>query len=74
MVKIRLARSGVKKNPFYRIVAIDTKRKRGGKPLEILGSWHPSKDSIEIDKKKVNEWVKKGAQVSKAVEELLNKK
>jgi len=74
MVKIRLARSGVKNKPFYRIVAIDSKRKRGGKPLEILGFWQPSKNLIKIDKKKVSEWVKKGAKVTEAVEELLNKK
>ncbi len=74
MVKIRLARSGVKNKPFYRIVAIDSKRKRGGKPLEILGFWQPSKNLIKIDKKKVNEWVKKGAKVTEAVKELLNKK
>lgn len=74
MVKIRLARSGVKNKPFYRIVAIDSKRKRGGKPLDILGFWQPSKDLVEIDKKKVSEWVKKGAQVTGAVEKLLNKK
>jgi len=74
MVKIRLARSGVKNKPFYRIVAIDSKRKRGGKPLEILGFWQPSKNLMEIDKKKVNEWIKKGAKITEAVKELLNKK
>ena len=71
MVKIRLARGGVKNNPFYRIVAIDTKRKRGGKPLEIIGYWHPSKDVKKIDIKKIDAWVKKGAQVSQAVEKLI---
>ncbi len=74
MVKIRLARGGVKNNPFYRIVAIDTKRKRGGKPLDIIGYWHHAKGVKKIDTKKVDEWVKKGAQISKAVEKLLKEK
>ena len=74
MVKIRLARGGVKNNPFYRIVAIDTKRKRGGKPLDIIGFWHPAKGVKEIDTKKINDWVKKGAQISQAVSQLLEEK
>ncbi|MGB6838667.1 MAG: 30S ribosomal protein S16 [Microgenomates group bacterium] len=74
MVKIRLARGGVKNNPFYRIVVIDEKRKRGGKPLEIVGFWHPAKDIIKIDKKKIKDWVGKGAQVTQAVKKLLEKK
>lgn len=74
MVKIRLARGGTKNNPFYRIVAIDSKRKRGGKPLDIIGYWHPAKDVKKIDTKKINEWVKKGAQISGAVEKLIKEK
>ena len=74
MVKIRLARSGAANDPFYRIVAIDTKRKRGGKPLEIIGYWHPSEDVKKIDTKKIDEWVKKGAQVSQAVVKLIKEK
>jgi len=74
MVKIRLARGGVKNNPFYRIVVMDTKRKRGGKPLDIIGFWHPSKGVKKIDMKKIDDWIKKGAQISQAVEKLLKKK
>jgi len=74
MVKIRLARGGAKNNPFYRIVAIDTKRKRGGKPLDIIGFWHPAKDVKKIYTKKIDDWVKKGAQISQAVEKLLKEK
>ncbi len=74
MIKIRLARGGVKNNPFYRIVAIDERRKRGGKPLDILGFWHPAKGTKKIDKKKINAWVGKGAQLTKAVKELLGEK
>lgn len=74
MVKIRLARGGVRNNPFYRIVAIDAKRKRGGKPLDIIGYWHPAKNVKKIDIKKIDDWTKRGAQISKAVEKLLKEK
>ncbi len=71
MIKIRLSRGGVKKNPFYRIVAIEEGRKREGKPLEILGHWHPAKELVKVDKKKIDYWVSRGAQITKAVSNLL---
>ena len=71
MIRIRLARGGSKNDPFYRIVAIDARRKREGKALDILGFWHPAKDVKKVDKKKLQLWLKKGAQVSKAVKKLL---
>ena len=42
MVKIRLVRLGAKKRPFYRIVAIDEREKRSGRPLEFLGTYDPT--------------------------------
>lgn len=71
MVKIRLARGGSKNNPFYRIVAIEERRARQGKPLEILGYWHPLRSDKKIDKKKIDKWVGRGAKVSKAVTTLI---
>lgn len=71
MIKIRLSRRGVKNAPFWRIVAVDSKRKREGKPLDIIGYWHPIKNTKKIDKKKVENWVAKGAKITKAVEKLL---
>lgn len=71
MIKIRLKRLGKKNAPFYRIVAIDDKKKVTGKDLAILGTWQPSTDTKEVDKKGINEWVKKGAQISDAVKKLL---
>jgi small subunit ribosomal protein S16 len=71
MVKIRLARGGAKNAPFYRIVAIDERRKRGGKPLEVVGYWHPAKDDIKIDKEKIEKWVEKGAVITNAVKKLI---
>lgn len=71
MIKIRLARGGKKNQPFYRIVAIEKSRKRGGAPLEILGTYDPSKKKLELKKDKLKAWTEKGAQLSDAVRELL---
>ncbi len=71
MVKIRLDRTGVRNKPFYRIVAIDEREKKGGVPLEVLGYWQPSKNLIKVDKKALDNWVKKGAVVSPAVNKLI---
>ncbi len=73
MVKIRLARVGRKLDPFYRIVAIDKNKKVTGKILDPLGYWNPREKKIEIDKKGIEAWVKKGAQVSEAVKKLMEK-
>ena len=72
MLKIRLDRTGVRNKPFYRVVVVDAKKKIGGKPLEIIGYWHPGKESKKIDKTKLNEWVKKGAIITKAVSTLIS--
>jgi len=72
MVKIRLARHGKKNDPFYRIVAISSARKRDGRPLDVIGHWYPKKDNLEIDKKKLEDWVSKGAQISPTVKKLAN--
>jgi len=50
MVKVRLSKQGSKKNTFYRIVAMEEGRARGGKTLDTLGYWYPKKKSINIDK------------------------
>ncbi len=71
MVKIRLTRLGKKNDPFYRIIAIDSQRKRSGKALDIIGYWHPREDIKKIDLKKIDAWVKKGAQISPAVTKLI---
>ena len=72
MIKIRLAILGRKKRPFYRVVATNSRSPRDGKFLEILGTYdplqEPSKVSINMDK--LNEWVKKGAQLSNRVQHL----
>jgi small subunit ribosomal protein S16 len=71
MIKIRLARHGKKNDPFYRVVAIEESRKREGKPLEVIGFWHPAKNLKKINKKKLDKWLLRGAQITKAAAKLL---
>jgi small subunit ribosomal protein S16 len=71
MIKIRLSRTGSRNNPFYRIVAIEDAKKLVGAPLEILGFWHPAKKMKNIDNKKIDAWIKKGAVLSDAVTKLI---
>ncbi len=79
MVKLRLTRLGAKHAPFYRIVAIDERRARSGKALEIIGTYNPMKpnDSAEylnIDTEKALKWLNCGAQPTETVRSLLRKK
>ena len=72
MIKIRLARLGRKKRPFYRVVATNSRSPRDGKFLEILGTYDPLQEpaKVSINMDKLNEWVKKGAQLSNRVQHL----
>ncbi|GAB6887859.1 30S ribosomal protein S16 [Desulfothermus okinawensis JCM 13304] len=74
-VKIRLTRLGSKKRPFYRVVAIDSLRKREGRALDYLGYYNPMVDpaEIKIDLEKVKFWFSKGAQPTETVKSLLRK-
>lgn len=72
-VKIRLARAGAKKAPFYRVVAADSRAPRDGRFIEILGRYNPRTDpsTIELNVEKIDEWIAKGAQLSETVAKLL---
>jgi len=74
-VRIRMARMGAKKKPFYRLVAADSEAPRDGRFLEILGYYDPMKDPavVQIHKDKVNYWLEKGAHVSESAKALLKK-
>lgn len=65
-VKIRLMRIGANKRPFYRVVAVDERRKRTGGYLELLGTYNPLTQPKEIILKqdRIDDWIKKGAQMS----------
>ena len=75
MVKIRLTRAGATKRPFYRIIAIDERKQRDGRPLEFLGTYDPktNPENILIHRDKVEAWVKKGAQISPTVKSLMRR-
>lgn len=74
-VKIRLARGGAKKRPFYRIVATDARSPRDGRFLEKLGTYNPmTKDgTVNLDRARVDYWLGIGAQPTDAVRRLLRK-
>ena len=72
-VKIRLAKTGKKHQISYRIVAQDTRSKRDGKFLEILGFYNRnSHPQMAINREKVGNWIQKGAKPTEAVAKLLN--
>ena len=74
-VKLRLTRMGSKKSPFYRIVAMDGRKARDGQYIESLGYYNPKAEPVElkIDSEKALEWIKKGAQPTDTVRDLLRK-
>lgn len=61
MVRIRLKRHGRKAKPFYRVVVIDKRARRQGKPLQELGFYNPMNKELKLDKKAAEEWMAKGA-------------
>ena len=73
MVKLRLTRMGAKKSPFYRIVAIDSRKARDGEYIDQIGYYDPISDpkKIVIDGDKAKEWLAKGAQPTDTVLGLL---
>ena len=75
MVKIRLTRMGSKKRPFYRVMAIDERKQRDGRPLEFLGTYDPRIDpaALNLDLDAIEAWVGKGAQLSDTVRSLVNR-
>ncbi|GAB4271482.1 MAG: 30S ribosomal protein S16 [Deferrisomatales bacterium] len=74
-VKIRLARHGAKKRPFYRIVAAPSEAPRDGRFLEVLGTYNPLTDpaTIQVKEDRVLDWLGKGAQPTDTVRSLLRK-
>jgi len=74
-VRIRLARMGAKKKPFYRLVAADSQSPRDGRFLEILGYYDPMKEPavVKIHENKVRYWLEKGAKLSEAARTLIKR-
>ena len=75
-VKIRLARAGGKKRPFYRIVVADSRDPRDGRFIERIGSYNPMlpkdhDERVKLDTEKAAEWLKKGAKPTERVARFL---
>ena len=72
-VKIRLARFGSKKAPFYRIVVADSRSPRDGRYIERVGTYNPrtQPSDIQVNEEKAREWLGKGAQPTNQVRKLL---
>ena len=72
-VRIRLTRVGATKRPAYRVIAIDKRRSRDGRALEILGFYDPLTDpaTVNLDRARIDAWIGKGAQPSETVAKLM---
>lgn len=75
MVMIRLTRGGTKHRPFYRIVAMDKKRPRESRYIDLIGHYNPMREQpeIRVDFNKYNEWINKGAKPSETVKTLIKR-
>ena len=72
-VKIRLKRMGKIRQPYYRVVVVDSRKKRDGKVIEEIGKYHPKEEPsfIEVVSDRAQYWLGVGAQPSEAVEAIL---
>lgn len=75
MVKLRLKRMGKKGNPFYRIVAADSRSPRDGRIIEQVGTYNPlvKENQVTLDTGKVMKWLNNGAKPSDTVRSILSK-
>jgi small subunit ribosomal protein S16 len=73
VVKIRLKRVGMKKAPYYRIVATDSRARRDGSPIEELGTYNPRSKELKLNTEAVKKWINNGAQPSEMVAGLIRK-
>lgn len=73
---MRLMRMGKRKQPFYRIIVLDKRKKQKGSYIERVGKYDPLKDPQEIiiDKAKYDAWISKGVQMSEGFSRLIKSK
>ena len=73
-VKIRLSRLGKKNRPYWRIVAVDSRKKRDGAFLDNLGTYDPIRhEVVQLHTDRINDWVSKGAICSDTVKKLVRR-
>ena len=72
-VKLRLARAGAKKHPYYHVVAADSRSPRDGKFIEAIGAYDPTRKPrfLELDDARLAHWLKSGAQPTDTVAQLI---
>jgi len=72
-IKIRLARAGAKKRPFYQVVVADERSRRDGRFIENVGTYDPTKNpaAVKLNAEKAQAWLEKGAQPTDTVRQLL---
>ena len=75
MVALRLTRKGSKDKPYYKIVAIDSRKRRDGRYIEQLGTYDPMLEGVNysLDLEKVDKWISVGAQPSVTVNSIIRK-
>lgn len=75
MVIIRLTRVGARNRAYYRVVAVDHRKKRDGRALEQLGTYDPLTEppAIKLETERIEAWQAKGAQLSDAVRSLVRR-
>jgi small subunit ribosomal protein S16 len=75
VLMIRLARTGARKQPHYRVVVIEKDRARNGRSVEVVGTYNPrtTPASIDLKRERIDYWVSKGAQLSDRVSKLMAK-
>jgi small subunit ribosomal protein S16 len=75
MVKIRLARGGSKKRPFYHLTVTDSRKARDSRFIERVGFFNPvargQEERLRVDRERVAHWISQGAQPSDRVAQLL---
>ena len=73
MTTIRLTRMGRKKKPFYRIAVTDSRKRRDGGWIELIGYYNPMTKEQKIDEERLNYWLGVGAQMSDRVKKITGK-
>ena len=73
MLKLRLTRTGRKKQPAYRLVIMEHSTRREGRPVEFVGYYNPLTKESEFKAEKIQKWLKVGVQPSETVSNLLKK-
>jgi len=77
LVKIRLQRKGAKKKPYYHVVVADSRTRRDGRNIDVVGFYNPvstnEETQVKLDAEKILHWYRRGAQPTETVQGLIKK-